>query len=179
MVDNLKNKEQLSFFINELIKGEVDENMAELMKEFLVQKRIHIKKEIEKNQRELNEIENVLELYEKIFETKQFWKSIVSEPQSDYLISPDGPVDFRSKEYWRKLSLQVLKKSEAFIPSSDIMNASIITDKEVKRQCMSTLSIVLAEMYTKGLIRRIKVEGERGYYYAMPGTLPIIKDLNQ
>jgi len=76
-------------------------------------------------------------------------------------------VNYRNKEFWRKQVEVILRKKDHPLKSSDIMNNCQINPIE-RRQCMSILSNVLGELCDKGVLKKFKIEGEKGFYYALP-----------
>lgn len=76
-------------------------------------------------------------------------------------------VDYRNKEFWRKQVEVILHEKDHPLKSTDIINNYKINPVE-RRQCMSILSNVLGELCNKGVIKKFKIEGEKGFYYALP-----------
>ncbi len=76
-------------------------------------------------------------------------------------------VDYRNKEFWRKQVEVILHEKDHPLKSTDIIDNYKINPAE-RRQCMSILSNVLGELCSRGVIKKFKIEGEKGFYYALP-----------
>jgi hypothetical protein len=72
---------------------------------------------------------------------------------------------YRSKEFWRSQVDYIFKDKP--LRSKDIIDSYNINPVE-RRFCMSILSNVLSEICEKGLLNKFKVEGKKGFYYALP-----------
>lgn len=79
-------------------------------------------------------------------------------------------VDYRNKDFWRRQVDIMLNEKKHPLKSTDIINNSQINPAE-KRQCMSILSNVLSELCEKGMIKKFKIDGEKGFYYALPNMI--------
>lgn len=75
--------------------------------------------------------------------------------------------EYRTKEFWRRQVDFMLNKMERPLKSQEIMDSCPVNPAQ-RRQCMSILSNVLAEMCDKRLLKKFKIEGEKGFYYALP-----------
>lgn len=78
--------------------------------------------------------------------------------------------DYRSKEFWRNQIERVFKKTKHPIKSTEILDSCRFNPSE-RRQCMSILSNVLSEQCKSGELKRFKIEGEKGFYYALPNMI--------
>ena len=76
-------------------------------------------------------------------------------------------LDYKTKEFWRQQVDFMLKKVGRPLMSKEIIDSCPMNPGH-RRQCMSILSNVLAELCKKGVIRKFKIEGEKGYNYALP-----------
>ena len=76
-------------------------------------------------------------------------------------------VDYRNKELWRKQVEVILHEKDHPLKSTDIIDNYKINPAE-RRQCMFILSNVLGELCDRGVIKKFKIEGEKGFYYALP-----------
>jgi hypothetical protein len=76
-------------------------------------------------------------------------------------------IDFRRKEFWREHIEYTIEKTGRPLKSKEILECYPINPLE-KRNCMSILSNVLAEFSNTGIVKKFKIEGEKGYYYALP-----------
>jgi len=79
-------------------------------------------------------------------------------------------LDYRTKEFWRKQVDFMLNKMERPLKSKEIIDSCLMNPGH-RRQCMSILSNVLAELFNKGMIRKFKIEGDKGFYYALPNMV--------
>lgn len=107
---------------------------------------------IKLHQLQLNAIQVILE-QEEILESESSAKIVDFE--------------YRTKEFWRRQVDFMLNKMERPLKSQDIMDSCPVNPVQ-RRQCMSILSNVLAEMCVKRLVKKFKIEGEKGFYYALP-----------
>jgi hypothetical protein len=76
-------------------------------------------------------------------------------------------VEYRNKDFWRSQVGLMLNEKGHPLKSTDIINSYPINPIE-RRQCMSILSNVLSELCDKGMIKKFKIDYEKGYYYALP-----------
>jgi hypothetical protein len=142
--------------ITKLIKAIIDRNISELPSE---------------NYGELIRLklftEDMLELYSKLLNKLK----IVIEEEKQQEITEDrlkkSKVDFRRKKFWREQIEYTIEKTGRPLKSKEILECFPVNPNE-KRNCMSILSIVLAEFSEKGIVKKFKIEGEKGFCYALP-----------
>lgn len=107
--------------------------------------------------------EEMIELYLQLLDNLK----IVIGEENQQEITKNSKIDFRRKDFWRNQIEFTIDKIGRPLKSKEILECFPVNPME-KRNCMSILSIVLAEFSKKGIVKKFKIEGEKGFCYALP-----------
>lgn len=177
-MNKIPDYKSLKTLLSEIIENDSLNKDSDLfsIRSLLYDKKIMVETKIRKQQKLLAQIDFLINTFDNEFESHS--TNIVSEPVEIYNLSSSNKgldSDLRNKEFWRNYSIDILSESRTIMKSSDIIKASNVSlDKNTRRACMSILSIVLAELVDFDKVVRYKIDGEKGFYYAIKG-IPFVK----
>ncbi len=162
MEEYSKYLENINVSTKEILKNIDASSLNSEIRKILFEKNIYHNSMINKHQKVLDDIRFLMNVIDE--------NELKSEKNNSEKIN-----EYRTKEFWRKQIIKLLDESEIALKSSNILESVPINYNE-KRNCMSILSNVLAEMSKdeNKEINRYKVNGEKGYYYGLPNK-PFLK----
>ncbi len=171
MKSKLFDDKDIEYRIRQLKQQIKNNSLNKSVIEFLLEKRNKLFSSLIDLNSELIETETIIQYYD----SKNSDTSLIQIPEIPKYQKKEQTHSYRTKKFWRTISMDILEKEDKYLSSSQILASVDVPIKE-NRQCMSILSIVLNEFCSENRIVRIKVDKRRGYYYALKGTPFILKE---